>query len=350
MQFNNVIIAAAGSGKTTLIINHALKQKDKKILILTYTLFNLEQIKQKIINKVGVIPKNLHVQSWFSFLLKHCVRPYQNFIYEKKRIENIQFENGKSVPFVKMSDIEKYYFKNKTKIYTDKISLFACKCNESSRNLVINRLEKIYDYIYIDEIQDLAGYDFDLLRLMFNSNIKINVVGDNRQATFSTNNSPKNKKYKGKNILDLFTDWQDDNLCKIKYKSKSHRCNQAICDFADILFPNMPKTKSYNVETTGHDGIFFITQTDLRDYICKYNPILLRYDKRTKIDDTLIYNFGAVKGLTFERVLIIPNEPIKKYLQTGDITKVENSKAKLYVAITRAKSSVAFLVDETLKK
>ena len=56
-------------------------------------------------------------------------------------------------------------------------------------------------------------------------------------------------------------------------------------------------------------------------------------------------NFGIAKGLQFDRVLILPNNPIKKYLKTGDIKHVEKSKEKLCVAVTRARHSVAFVFD-----
>ncbi|MGL5692661.1 MAG: UvrD-helicase domain-containing protein, partial [Peptostreptococcaceae bacterium] len=38
---NNIIISAAGSGKTSYIVNDALKNKNKKILITTFTNENL---------------------------------------------------------------------------------------------------------------------------------------------------------------------------------------------------------------------------------------------------------------------------------------------------------------------
>ena len=51
------------------------------------------------------------------------------------------------------------------------------------------------------------------------------------------------------------------------------------------------------------------------------------------------------KGREFDRVLIIPHGPIKKYLRNGDLKHVQGSLAKFYVAVTRAKHSVAFLHD-----
>ena len=75
---NKVIIASAGPGKTTYIVNQALKLNDSKVLITTYTNENLDQIEAFFIEAVGCIPANITVQSWFSFLLQEGVRPYQN--------------------------------------------------------------------------------------------------------------------------------------------------------------------------------------------------------------------------------------------------------------------------------
>ena len=48
---NRLLIAAAGSGKTTFLVDEALKQKEGKILITTYTQANEEEIRKKIIEK-----------------------------------------------------------------------------------------------------------------------------------------------------------------------------------------------------------------------------------------------------------------------------------------------------------
>lgn len=341
---NEVIIAAAGSGKTTLIVSEVLK-KEEKVIIITYTRENLNEIKKKIIEKNKVIPKNVIIQTWFSFLLNEGVRPYQNYVYENKRINNISFVNGISTKFVNKTDISRYYLRNGEEIYTDKISEFVELCNINSDGAVINRLEEIYKYVYIDEVQDLSGYDLELIKLLFKSKINVKLVGDIRQATYSTNNSRKNKKYKGDKIIDFFISLEQKKICKIYYKNESYRCNKPICDFADSLFPNLEKTISKNTMVSGHDGIFFINYKEVNEYIKKYNPQILRYDKRSKLEGyDNILNFGQSKGLTFERVLIIPNGPMKKFLKTGDISNIEPSKSKIYVALTRAKYSVAILL------
>jgi hypothetical protein len=54
-------------------------------------------------------------------------------------------------------------------------------------------------------------------------------------------------------------------------------------------------------------------------------------------------NIGASKGSTFDRVLIFPTKPMLKYLEDGDPSKLKRPEA-LYVAVTRARHGVAFVV------
>ena len=81
---NNLIIAGAGTGKTTYIINRALGITEKRILITTYTEANGLEIKKKFYEINGCIPANVTIQTWYSFLLEHGVKPYQGFLWEEK--------------------------------------------------------------------------------------------------------------------------------------------------------------------------------------------------------------------------------------------------------------------------
>ena len=54
-------------------------------------------------------------------------------------------------------------------ILSNTVSEFAIDSNIKSNNKVIQRLGEIYSHIYIDEIQDLAGEDIEILNLLFNS-------------------------------------------------------------------------------------------------------------------------------------------------------------------------------------
>lgn len=65
MNTNKLIIAAAGAGKTTFLVDEALKIKDGNVLITTYTQANEEEIRKKIIEKNKCIPKILQFRLGF---------------------------------------------------------------------------------------------------------------------------------------------------------------------------------------------------------------------------------------------------------------------------------------------
>ena len=69
---NKLIIAAAGAGKTTYLVQEAHRRKDKNILITTFTDNNASEIKYKFIALYGSVPGNVTILPWVSFLLVHC--------------------------------------------------------------------------------------------------------------------------------------------------------------------------------------------------------------------------------------------------------------------------------------
>lgn len=156
MVKNKLIIAAAGSGKTTYLVDEALKIKDKKVLITTFTIENEREINKKFIEKNGWVPANIRVQTWFSFLIQHGIKPYQSLIYGGD-IQGLCLVNQKSGSYYKREDV-KYYINSRNQIYSDKISDFSCYVDDLSGGKVFKRLVDVFPYIFIDEIQDLAGY------------------------------------------------------------------------------------------------------------------------------------------------------------------------------------------------
>lgn len=356
---NKLTIAAAGSGKTTYLVEEALKQKEGKILITTYTQANEAEIRKKIIEKNKCIPQNVVVQTWFSFLLKHGVRPFQGVLFENK-INGLILMNGQSgiryyktggnpVYYREDREFEQHYFSKGLKIYSDKLSKFVFRCNEKTNGSVIDRISRIYSHIFIDEVQDLAGYDLELLKLFFDCPSSIQLVGDPRQGTYSTNSAPKNKQFRQANIVNFFTD-RIDNLIKDESSLLvNYRCNEQICDLSNKLFPNFQATTSGNKEETEHSGVFLIKEEDIDNYLEKFKPIQLHHNKKTTVNESYrVMNFGEAKGLSFDRVLIYPTDPFIRWLKDNKSELKETSRSKLYVAITRARHSVAIVCKTKL--
>lgn len=174
------------------------------------------------------------------------------------------------------------------------------------------------------------------------SDIAITCVGDNKQATFRTNNSVKNKKMSGTNIWTFFQGMIDDNIVLINKNLVSRRFNCEICNFANLVYPNENNIRTSMNEITEHDGVFLIKNEDVKLYYEYYVPTILKYDRRTATGNYYSYNFGECKGMTFQRVLIYPNGPFLDFLLKR---KKLSSPQKYYVAATRAKYSIAFVVE-----
>lgn len=339
---NRAVIAAAGSRKTQLVIDSALSNSAERVLVTTYTNENLLQLRSRMAAVRGSIPSNITLTGWFTLLLNECARPYQSSVLgEVGLIRGLDFVGQRPI-YVGQNTPRRYYLDSRRDAYRDELSALAVKANEASGGAVVRRLSEMFDHIYIDEVQDMAGYDLDLLDLLMKSPIAVTMVGDPRQATFSTNNNQKNKKHKGGGIAGWLN--KRANLCEIEPRAVSYRCNQEICDFADGLYPEMPATTSMNGETTGHDGVLAIKPSDVAEYVAEHDPVVLRYDKRTDTAGLSAINIGVSKGSTYDRVLIFPTGPMKKYFKTREPADA-GAREKLYVAVTRARYSVAFVIS-----
>ncbi|TXI08185.1 MAG: hypothetical protein E6Q76_07625 [Rhizobium sp.] len=343
---NRVVLACAGSGKTTGIARDACGDGGRRSALITYTINGAGELtKAAYAVHAGAVPPNITISTWYAFLLRHFVRPYQNHLYGP-RVARINFIRGQSARFTKASDIRRHYFSREGIIYLDKVSKFACEAIKRTNGLPIRRFERIFDRLYIDEGQDLQGFDLDLVELLLQSGTEVVLVGDHRQATYSTNDSRKNKKFARANIVDKFAEWAKRGLCQVEYQTESRRCVQAICDLADRFYPSFPKTTSRNDAVTGHDGVFAVEESHAETYFARFAPQTLRYNRTHTGIPGMPINFGNAKGMTFDRTLIYPHGSLRKFLKTGNITDAGAEIPKLYVAITRARQSVAFVVPD----
>ena len=337
-------MCAAGGGKTTRIVGQACAETPSRALLVTYTRNNEKEIERKLYEHGPAIPPNIEVMTWFSFLLRELARPYRRALHDQ-RIDGLHWEEGRSVRYIPQSQTAAHYFAGGRYIYSDKISKFICECDRITGGAVMRRLALRFEHIFVDEIQDMAGYDLDVLELILKAGIKLSMVGDHRQATLKTNQGSKNAAFAGFNIIKNFQQWEKAGLASLTYEQHTHRCHQQIAALGDSFFPSEPPTTSLNTMTTGHDGVFIVATAKVAAYVATYAPQVLRLDRKTLCHDLPAMNFGESKGLTFPRVLIFPHGMGKKWLSTASLTHVEKSVTKMYVGATRARHSLAFVFD-----
>ena len=327
------------------------------MLVLSYTQENVNEIRKRIIGHLGFMPAHITVQGWFTFMLKEGVRPYQNYLYDGPRIDSMHFDTPTEDWYrrIPKANTKRYYITNTGKIYRDRMSDFIVEVDRASDGKVLRRICQMFDAIYIDEIQDLTGWDLELLDLLMMSSIRLVVAGDVRQAILSTTNSTKNKKFQGFGLVEYFRERERKGQCDVEMKSTTYRCVQPVADFADGLYPGIEqRTTSLNTHATDHDGIYVVRSADVPAYVARFNPQVLRYTKNQDGFGNEALNIGVAKGQTYNRVLINLQGPGHTYFETGLLTKTERGKVKpafdipkLYVAVTRARFSVAFVHDGT---
>lgn len=204
-----VIFAVAGSGKTTYIVNEL--SLEKRSLILTYTDGNYDNISRKILAKFGGRwPNSVTLMTYFSFLYNFCYKPYFADIIHAK---GIVFDNNPNIKIPQ--DSMRYYLSPSGLLYSNRLAFFLERANALPK--IKRRIERYYDELVIDEIQDIGGRDFDFLESLMDTNVNMLFVGDFYQHTFDTSRDGNKNKT-------LFDD-------KIKYESR-FTAKGIVCDKA----------------------------------------------------------------------------------------------------------------------
>jgi len=365
---HKLVLASAGAGKSELIVKEALEAavNDNKVLLLTYTINNQAELVKQICRFNKFQPKNVVVKGWFSFLLEDMIRPYQRCLVPE-RISGIVLDssnphlNGK---FHISGRREKvggtynplHFVTNKANAaHTTFLSKLAARIHEEADGKPARRLVSIYKAVFIDEVQDMVGWDFEVIHALVKANIEtIKCVGDFRQTIYRTSVATK----KPQTSVDKLAKFKKMGFIP-EALNISWRCIQSICDLADRIhasdghyIPTISKIEAVPSEFADHYGVFAVPASRISDYVEKYNPIILRWDRRSMkplCEGRVALNFGEAKGAGFNRVLILPIAKYTKFL-SGDHTAfgkddTDGSRNKLYVGITRGRYSVAFLHD-----
>ena len=345
---NRVTLAVAGGHKTQSIVNDCMScPYNRRILVLGYTTASQDELSTRI-RAAGVHGPRVEVIGWFTFLLQHLVRPYLPLLYEGRRLTGLSFEGDPG----RYATGAGRFLDEDNRAYKLHLAKLAYDVTTASNGGAIDRLEHIYDEIYIDEVQDLGGWDLDVVEVLLRSRIAITMVGDMRQALLSTNvRDPKNAKYRKEKVFAWFQLMEKRKLIKITQAPTTYRSNQTIATLSDSIFDpalGYAATVSASTETHAHAGLFTVRESDAIGYAQSYGPLCLRHSKAVAAHlDLPFLTFGVAKGRTVDHVLIYPTTKTLKFLAGG--ARLEGLAAcALYISVTRAKHSVAFITDQHL--
>lgn len=367
---NTLCIAGAGSGKTRKIIAESISEIDRggKVLVVTYTINNQHELRNRFLQAYGKSSDRFVVKGIFSFYLEDMVRPYQQALF-KNRINEIFFnernphlqENSKffipgRAEYLDNSSFNPRHFLTlcETKAHSGYLAKLAVRIAKATQNAAADRLGEIYSHVYFDEVQDLVGWDYDVLKIL-NKRAKptITCVGDFRQTVYDTAFGQKAPL----TAVEKISAFKAMRFVEQEL-TQNWRSIQTICNIADsVHLGSYGKTDSAVVdvppEFAHHVGAFTVRESQVTDYIEAYNPTVLRWQVASgaKIlpPHVRCYNFGSSKGLGFDRVLILPAESQMQFVLNGAVPFPSNASIaqnKMYVAITRARYSIAFIVPD----
>ncbi|WP_414055291.1 hypothetical protein [Macrococcus equi] len=324
--------AVAGSGKTSDIIEKL--NVNERSLIITYTNNNEKELISRVINKFGYVPENIEIKKLYTFLYSFCLKPNLPINFE---INGITYKPEKN-NFFKANDI-KFYLNSSSYIYHNKISKFILFCNLD----FIGRLNKFFDNIFIDEFQDLASDEVNLILKLVEFSGGVFLYGDFFQTTYSTSTRGNTNKHM-KEDIEKFLDKYRSNGFKINTDEFifSKRCPQSVTNF--ISNELNIEMKSYNQKN--YDIKLLEEKNEIQKVIEDDNIPKLFYQKSNKYK-IFSLNWGESKGLTFDDICVVLNKSTYKNYIAGNLVDLKSiTKNKFYVACTRTTRNLYF-VDES---
>jgi DNA helicase-2/ATP-dependent DNA helicase PcrA len=329
-----LILAVAGSGKTYRIVKEL--DLEKRYLLVTYTISGIRSIKNEVINQFGYLPKNIKIKNYFSFLYSFCYKP---FFADEHNVKGITWNYPKSF-------FDTSFFTKNNYLYHNRISKLLLDKNHFQE--VKERVEKYYDYVLFDEIQDFGGNDFNFLLELAQSNVNFLLVGDFFQHTFDTSRD-RNTNQSLHSSLEKFKErfkssgfiFDDTTLIK------SRRCSKTTCDFIqnrigiEIESNENRITECELIENKENVKEIFEDDNIVKLFLTRHYNYECRSD-----------NWGACKGLGFDNICIIINDELLKEFKSGGLINFKSNitRNKFYVACSRTRNNLYFVPNKIIKK
>lgn len=331
-----ITVAVAGSGKTTRIVRDI--DPVNRTLILTYTTTNIANIRQKVSDRFDGIPANVKIQTLTSFLYASCFRPYMHDI-TKETGTSFKTPPRRGTNHHQLA----YYLTPSRKVYTCRMLLALQTFGFEER--LSRRIERFFDHVMIDEVQDLAGRDFDFLSILARSSVKVDLVGDFYQHTYdSSRDGPYNQSlhedYNAyiRRILKMGYVFHPEQL------TKSYRCSPSVCDFV---------SNQLGIQITSHQSeqtdVKLVASADEAHQIMADDSIVKLFYQQHYAYNCFSKNWGESKGEDcYGDVCVVLNGSSSEAYASNNLAGLPPStRNKLYVAITRAKRHV-YLMPQSL--
>lgn len=335
-----VTFAVAGSGKTRSIVEKIAP--GRRALVLTYTTNTEQDLRDRIALKFGSVPDGVSVTTYFSFLNRFCYKPFLQSTMRSRGIsfaapsrESMQFSLENRARFIQG---DRVYHCRMAKL----LSVKGC-VPELQR-----RLERYYDDVFVDEVQDFGGHDFNFLVELSSAKVRMGLVGDFYQHTFSTSHD-------GNVNQSLHTDYAAyrQRFANAGFEvdtaslSKSHRCSSEVCKhIVDSI--GVPIASEESVVST----VRVVDSAADADRLHADPKTVKLFMETHWRYDCYSHNWGACKGLDhFQDVCVVLNDKSWCQFAKGELAQAKPIiRNKLYVAFSRARGNLYIAPEKLFKK
>ena len=335
MVMKKVLFAVAGAGKTKYLVDK-LSQAGR-CLLLTYTENNAHNLEIAILKKFKKVPDNIFVSTYFSFLLNFMIKPF--LLDEGRRIRRLHYSK-KPIPRY-LKGVDRFVTGAGEEVFHSRAFHFACEFIGNGK--LFRRIAQFFDSVFIDEVQDFAGYDFDFIEMLGQSTLNVLLAGDFFQHTFDTSRDGS----KNQSLHDDYLNYKKrfDALYTVDEQtlSNSFRCPQAICDFVSSTI-GIQMGASNQVEV---NPPCLVADASRIDEIMNDDRIEKLFYQKSYEYSCKATNWGVCKGLSFDDVCVVLNSSTYDKFAKGDVKSLAPStRNKFYVACTRTKGNLYFVKEE----
>lgn len=362
MVNSKLILAVAGAGKTYYIANQL--NEFKKNLVITFTNQNVKNLEREIRSRFGYIPQQTLVMTFSSFIYGWLLKPVEPLLLigNEKGLNSTgvdvfstpepNFKDGKYNPKYKKQDNPRHYIASNNKYYVSRMAKLFIKQPTKTKTLILSRLAKFCDALYVDEIQDFMAEDFDILvNLIKSSSITVIGVGDFYQHSVSKSDfqavRPFRKAKKDiskEQYIALFGNKVEIDETTLK---KSRRVPSLICDFiTEKLGIEICSSSSVkgDLEVLNHEE-------DIKSIVNSSEVVKLVLRDAKKYDCVPINTWTYCKGDTYENTCIVLTKTFERIMDK-DFSVMGLSSLQvhtLYVALTRATHKVYLVSHRNFK-
>ena len=350
-----LVMAGAGSGKTKVLttrIAYLISEigvDPKSILAITFTNKAAKEMKDRVINMLGVLAYNIQISTFHSFGLSIIKNHYDKLGYNKnftiidsddvttlikKILKELNYDpkiynpkgiksriSGAKNELLGASDYAKYSTSEYEEIVLKVYQMYEQKL-KTNNSLdfddllmqpiilfnkypeVLKEYQEQFKYILIDEYQDTNEAQYTLTKMISAKYKNICVVGDSDQSIYAFRGSNY------KNILNFEKDYKD---AKVIMLEKNYRSTKNILNVANDIIKNNKFRKDKNLYTDNEVGkkVYYHRSDNEKDeafYVKKEIEKLKETEPLSEI--AVLYRTNA-QSRNIEEALLRDNIPYK---------------------------------------